>query len=309
MRNNLLDEAERQLRQYRIAKEIYDHEGWSYEVAPFQARPQLSIGDSVPPEQDKDGRAQRIEQWLDDGAELYCHGLFPSPDYLARANLAVEIGNNQEVSVGGGATNYIDYCANLGKRTQGDPQRMQHVEISGIENGKISVTFSSAGDEARLVRLTQPVDAGAEGPWNAEICRRIPVSGSGTPAPSTSAGEQEIEVVRTVSSDGKGNTTVTDNSSSTTTRDGSDSHLIHYPPPNASDDSGNCSVTNQPVALAESEQPATNTVATTTEPIQPTQPFIQYGSAYNAIRPDNLSNPSDANNHNPSPTHTPRWLP
>nr|WP_315490383.1 tandem-95 repeat protein [uncultured Rhodoferax sp.] len=252
------------------------------------------MGGTFPPGGTVSTRADQIAQWLEDGGELYRRGLVPSPDYIARANLAVDIGNGDPPSMG--AANYVDYYANTGKQSAGDPLRMQHVEITGIENGMVSVVFSSAGDELKAVRLTQPIDAGAEGVWNAEICRNIkPNTNNGAP-PSASDNGHTMEVVATVSSDGQGNTTVTDHQTGTavTTSTGSstnwggeanhpptvetqappftstdhngpdpyDNHLTRYPVPNSTSGESDTGFTQiEPPAPVNAASPATTIAA------------------------------------------------
>jgi hypothetical protein len=199
--NNLLDEGEAQLRQYRIAKEIYNGEVMNYEVDPSASRPILRMDAT---------RAASIEQWLADGSELYRHGLTPSADYLARANLAVDIGNDDRPS-NSDARNYVDYYSNEGMRSAASTQRLQHLEITGIADGKISVVFSSSGADDPVVHFTKPITADAEAVWNAEICRPIPAGGAGNgPAPSIMVDGQPMVVTETISANAQGDTSVTE---------------------------------------------------------------------------------------------------
>jgi hypothetical protein len=199
--NNLLDEGEAQLRQYHVAKEIYNGEVLNYEVDPSASQPILRMDAT---------RAANIEQWLADGNELYRHGLIPSVDYLARANLAVDIGNNAGPS-NSDARNYVDYYASNGAPSADNSQRLQHVEITGMANGKLSVVFSTSGADDPVVHLTQPIAADGQGVWNAEICRLIPPGQTGnSPAPMVVIDGQPMTVVKTVSSDGQGETSVTE---------------------------------------------------------------------------------------------------
>ena len=220
--NNLLDEAEAVLHQYVAAKEIYERELLNYQIDPSQARPTLTVGGgTIPHPDDRDSAGNlvplistvsyQIAQWLTDGAEQYRHGLTPSPDYIARANLGAHIGNNF-IPSGSTSKNYVDYYANSGMGSASDAQRMQHVQITGIENGLLSVVFTSEGNNpSAYITFSEPISAGAEGAWNSQIGHPIPVGGApGGMVPAKMIDGRAVMIVETVSSDGQGNTMVTD---------------------------------------------------------------------------------------------------